>query len=274
MQELKRKDGSGSCQRNRRCSDWLLQAILVLIFCISACVVYHHLVDIPKENREMTKQLKEEFPGETLPEDLSPKDQPAGEKSILKPLIDLVSLQEQYPDVRGWLTIPDTGIDYPVLQGSADEPEYYLRRNYKGDLDINGSLFLQWNCDVREGENLVVYGHNMNSGVMFGNLDKYAAYDYCEAHPTVLLQTADGVSAYTIVAVLKADVSMFPFQQVSFQEPDGLFSYVMQAKSLELFDNGEILAADDIKQVLTLVTCSYEWDGARNIVVAIGKQDI
>lgn len=73
----------------------------------------------------------------------------------------------------------------------------------------------------------------------------------------------------TVVAVLKADVSMFPFQQASFQEPDGLLSYLTQAKRLQLFDNGKILAADDVKQVLTLVTCSYEWNGARNIVVAV-----
>lgn len=79
----------------------------------------------------------------------------------------------------------------------------------------------------------------------------------------------DTASVYTVVAVLKADVSMFPFQQVSFQEPDGLFSYIAQAKALELFDNGKNPAADDVKQVLTLVTCSYEWNGARNIVVAV-----
>lgn len=50
---------------------------------------------------------------------------------------------------------------------------------------------------------------------------------------------------------------------------DGLLSYLTQAKRLQLFDNGKILAADDVKQVLTLVTCSYEWNGARNIVVAV-----
>ena len=46
--------------------------------------------------------------------------------------VDLSSLQVQFPDVQGWLTIPDTGIDYPVLKSSVDDPEYYLRRNYKG----------------------------------------------------------------------------------------------------------------------------------------------
>ena len=269
MKKTGKRDGNDNSSRHPAGAHWILQLLLLLIFCISAGFLYYHMVAIPKENRELAETLKEDFPGEQLPEDPSKEEQPAGEKNTMQPLVDLAALQDQYPDIRGWLTIPDTGIDYPVLQGSADDPEYYLHRNYKGEQDINGSLFLQWNCDVREGENLIIYGHNMNSGVMFGNLDKYASSDYCEAHPTVLFQTVDGVSSYTVVAVLKADVSMFPFQQASFQEPDGLLSYLTQAKRLQLFDNGKILAADDVKQVLTLVTCSYEWNGARNIVVAV-----
>lgn len=269
MQKAGKRDGSGDSCRYQAFIRWMLQLLLILVFCTSAGILYYHMVAVPEENRELAETLKDDFPGEHLPEETSGEGQPAGEKSSVPPLVDLAALQEQYPDVKGWLAIPDTGVDYPVLQGSADEPEYYLRRNYKGESDINGSLFLQWNCDVREGKNLVIYGHNMNSGVMFGNLDRYASYDYCKEHPTVLFQTMGGVSVYTVVAVLKADVSMFPFQQVSFQEQDGLFSYIAQAKDLELFDNGENPAADDVKQVLTLVTCSYEWNGARNIVVAV-----
>lgn len=269
MQKAGKRDGSGDPCRYQAFIRWMLQLLLILVFCTSAGILYYHMVAVPEENQELAETLKDDFPGEHLLEETSGERQPAGEKSTVPPLVDLAALQEQYPDVKGWLAIPDTGIDYPVLQGSADEPEYYLRRNYNGESDINGSLFLQWNCDVREGENLVIYGHNMNSGVMFGNLDRYASYDYCKEHPAVLFQTMDGVSVYTVVAVLKADVSMFPFQQVSFQEPDGLFSYIAQAKALELFDNGKNPAADDVKQVLTLVTCSYEWNGARNIVVAV-----
>ena len=269
MQKAGKRDGNGNPCRYQAVIHCMLQLLLVLVFCTSAGILYYHMVAVPEENRELAETLKDDFPGEHLPEETSGEGQPAGEKSTVPPLVDLAALQEQYPDVKGWLTIPDTGIDYPVLQGSAGEPEYYLRRNYKGESDINGSLFLQWNCDVREGENLVIYGHNLNSGVMFGNLDRYASYGYCKEHPSVLFQTIDGVSVYTVVAVLKADVSMFPFQQVSFQEPDGLFSYIAQAKALELFDNGKNPAADDLKQVLTLVTCSYEWNGARNIVVAV-----
>lgn len=151
MQEIKRKAGNDNHHKQ---AYRLVLAVLALIFCISAGVLYHDLVAVPEQNRQMTEQLKEEFPGEALPREPSPTGEPAGEKS-LPPLVDLAALQEQYPDVKGWLSIPDTGIVIPVLQSSKEQPQYYLRRNYKGEYDINGSLFLQWDCSVSDGENLV-----------------------------------------------------------------------------------------------------------------------
>jgi sortase B len=61
---------------------------------------------------------------------------------------------------------------------------------------------------------------------------------------------------------------MFPFQQTQFAGTDGIMDYVSQAKALQLFENG-VSASGDTGQVLTLVTCSYEWENARMIVVAV-----
>lgn len=79
--------------------------------------------------------------------------------------LDLASLQAQYPDVQAWLSIPGTRVDYPVLQSSMENPEYYLRRNYKGEWRTAGSLFLQSDCRL-SGKTLIVYAHNMNDGSM------------------------------------------------------------------------------------------------------------
>ena len=126
---------------------------------------------------------------------------------------------------------------------------------------------LQADCILGESGNLTIYGHNMNSGAMFGNLDQYASYDYWKAHPRVFFQTPGGMEEYRIAAVLKADVSMFDFQRTSFQSPQELEAYVAQAKALSLFETG----VDGIgcEKTLTLVTCSYEWKQARNILVAV-----
>ena len=153
------------------------------------------------------------------------------------------------------------------MQSSREDPEYYLWRDYRGNYDINGSLFLQADCILGESKNLTIYGHNMNSGAMFGNLDRYASYDYWKAHPRVFFQTPEGMEEYRIAAVLKADVSMFDFQQTSFHSPQELEAYAAQAKALSLFETG--VAGAGCETTLTLVTCSYEWKEARNILVAV-----
>lgn len=69
--------------------------------------------------------------------------------------------------------------------------------------------------------------------------------------------------------VMKTDVSAFPYQQAEFAPEDDLLAYVRQAKALGLFETG--VSCDDTMQALTLVTCTYEWEGARNVVVAVKK---
>ena len=241
----------------------LFQTVCLAALFLSAGFLLYHMVYLPMENKKLVAELKGNFPEPEAPgaSGSEKKDQPAGRKCPVA-AVDLVSLREQYPDVQGWLTIPDTGIDYPVLQSEQENGEFYLKRNYKKEYDINGSLFLQADCKVSESRNLIIYGHNMNSGAMFGNLDQYSSYEYWKAHPRVFFQTPEEMEEYRIAAVLKADVSMFDFQRTSFQSPQELEAYVQQAKALSLFETG----VDGIgcEETLTLVTCSYEWKQARN----------
>lgn len=217
----------------------MLQAALCGVCILSAALLYQDYVTVPRKNRELVGALKTCFPEELPPGggSLGQKEEQAGRETEVS-AVDLRSLQSQYPDVRGWLTIPESGIDYPVLQSSPEEPEYYLRRDYRGNYDINGSLFLQADCILGESGKLTIYGHNMNSGAMFGNLDQYASYEYWKAHPSVFFQTPEGMEEYQIAAVLKADVSMFDFQQISFQNQREAEAYVEQAKELALFETG------------------------------------
>ena len=255
-------------KRKKKNKLWMLQAVLCAVCILSAVLLYQDYVVIPSQNRELVEELKTCFPDDIPTGGGSPgeKEEQAGREPEVS-AVDLRFLQSQYPDVRGWLTIPESGIDYPVLQSSPEEPEYYLRRDYRGNYDINGSLFLQTDCILGESKNLTIYGHNMNSGAMFGNLDRYAAYDYWKAHPREFFQTPEGMEEYQIAAVLKSDVSMFDFQQASFHNPKELEAYAAQAKALSLFETG--VTGAGCETTLTLVTCSYEWKETRNILVAV-----
>ena len=75
-------------------------------------------------------------------------------------------------DCIGWLTIPDTLIDYPVMY-HPEEVNYYLKRDFFREYSANGSLFLSENCSLKDCDNLIIYGHHMNSGKMFAALEGY-----------------------------------------------------------------------------------------------------
>ena len=98
-----------------------------------------------------------------------PEAERFGALPFSEPLLDLEAMQKQYPDLRAWLTIPGTCVDYPVLQSSSAQPEYYLRRDINGKWRMAGSLFFQSDCQP-QSRNLVVFGHNMTDGTMFGSL--------------------------------------------------------------------------------------------------------
>ena len=130
-------------KRKKKNKLWMLQAVLCAVCILSVVLLYQNYVVIPRQNRELVEELKTCFPEDIPPGGGSPgeKEEQAGREPEVS-AVDLRSLQRQYPGVRGWLTIPEVGIDYPVMQSSREDPEYYLRRDYRGNYDINGSLFL------------------------------------------------------------------------------------------------------------------------------------
>ena len=255
-------------KRERRRKIIVVLCGITAVSCFGYFGVYSYFAERTEMDYESLSQLK----GSSNLTSYAPTQRPmihrTQEENIeLTVLEEYQTLYNKNKKMVGWIKIEDTEIDYPVMQSSREDPEYYLRRDYRGNYDINGSLFLQADCILGESKNLTIYGHNMNSGAMFGNLDRYASYDYWKAHPRVFFQTPEGMEEYRIAAVLKADVSMFDFQRTSFRSVQELEAYTAQAKALSLFETG--ITGAGCETTLTLVTCSYEWKEARNILVAV-----
>lgn len=190
---------------------------------------------------------------------------PAGERPETAAL-DFAALRADYPDIRAWLTIPDTVVDYPVLQSSASDPEYYLRRNYKGEYRMAGSLFFQADCSL-DGKALVVYGHNMADGTMFGCLTKYLDAAYCGEHGQITLQTTDGVRQYTVAAVLETDIGQIPFNRTVFADDADFLEHTRILLDSAQIKTGVPITADS--RLLALVTCSYAGPDVRIVVVGV-----
>ena len=101
---------------------------------------------------------------------------------------DFDALNQLNSDCIGWVRIPDTGIDYPVMH-TPDEPEKYLNKNYDGYFSYSGVPFLDARCTTYN-TNMIIYGHNMRSGDMFGDLDLYRTHDYLMKNPIFKLHSA------------------------------------------------------------------------------------
>lgn len=211
----------------------------------------------PRLTAQEAQDLKTQFT--TIPTDDLSGEGPAGKEESQ---LDFKALQTRYPDVKGWLTIPGTVVDYPVMQSSAQDPEKYLRQNYDMKWRMAGSLFFQYDC-MPDSRNLVVFGHNMNDGTMFAVLKKMADPKFRQEHPTAVLQTADGTHEYRILTALTTDTTQLPFNRTQFAGDEDFLSF---AGSM-LAGTGYTTQAGD--RLLTLVTCAYTWDGARTVVVAV-----
>lgn len=224
-----------------------------------------------KENElnDSLRQIHEitELPDRTKDRDDSTEGAGSGETAIDA---GLLALHEENPDCIYWITIPDTVVDYPVMYRPQDK-DYYLRRDFYGDALSSGTLYLDEDCDPDRGDNLIIYGHHMNSGSMFAVLDEYKSSDFYEAHPLVELQTLHGEETYRIMAVFTTpvytgnDFAYYEFTNTGKKEEYDAF--VEECQSRSLYDTGVTAAYG--QRLLTLSTCEYSQKNGRMVVVAV-----
>ncbi len=179
------------------------------------------------------------------------------------------ALYEENRDLVGWLKIDGTMVDYPVLQ-RADE-EYYLTRDFYGNANANGQLILDAQCDpFKPDVNLVISGHDMKSGKMFGTLQRYASERFGEQHPIIEFDTLFWRGRYRLVAAfqtwdyLKREDGFRYNVDISYRLE--LINYLEALDQIMLYDTGVAVEFGD--QLITLSTCSTQMDDGRFVVVA------
>ena len=94
------------------------------------------------------------------------------------------------PDVIGWVTVPGTNIDSPIVQAHSDDPEYYLHHDVYGKYNVYGCPYLDAGCEAEgfKSYNSVVFGHHMNDQTVFSAFSKYTDADFAKSNNKVLLQ--------------------------------------------------------------------------------------
>ena len=175
-------------------------------------------------------------------------------------------------DMVGWLVIPGTNIDYPVMWTPLDE-SYYLYRDFNKKNNNNGSLILDTDsCLDPLTTNLIIHGHNMKSGAMFGTLTDYEDEAYYNDHKQIIFYTKDCQKTYEIIAVFRSQVykksddvfKFYKFFQADSQEEfDDFYENI---KELSMYDTG--VTAEYGDNFITLSTCVYHVKNGRFVVVA------
>lgn len=181
------------------------------------------------------------------------------------------TLYEKNKKLIGWLKIDDTIIDYPVMQTSNNE--YYLEHNFNQEYDKNGSLFLDCDCSIYpRSTNLIIYGHHMKSGQMFGQLQKYAKESYGKEHSVIQFDSIYEKATYQVMYVFRSQVYneddlVFKYYQfINANSEEEFNSYMKEMEAMSLYDTGVTASFGD--SLLTLSTCDHSQTDGRFVVVA------
>ncbi len=171
----------------------------------------------------------------------------------------------------GWLKIDDTNIDYPVMQTGNNE--YYLDHNFNQEYDKNGSLFLDKDCNAAfPNTNMIIYGHHMKTGNMFGNLNYYSKESYYKEHPQIRFDTIYEEGLYDIMYVFRSriyneeEIVFKYYQFFDVTSEDEFYSYMEEMAKLSLYDTGVMASYGD--RLITLSTCDSSEEDGRFVVVA------
>ncbi|SKB72636.1 sortase B [Lachnospiraceae bacterium] len=202
----------------------------------------------------------------------------SGEKRKLYILQQYQELYNLNKNLVGWIKIEGTKIDYPVMKSINGNGEYYLDHNMDQEEDRNGTLFMDDACDViRPSENWIVYGHNMSSGLMFGELDSYKSESFYKNHPKVQFDTIYETGTYDVMFAFQSHVfqdTEIAFKYYQFIDPASsqeFYSGIEEMRAASYYDTGVTAKYGD--RLLILSTCDYDESNGRFVVVCVREDD-
>ena len=247
--------------------------IVLLIICVGVfCYAGYTLISKQleyKASEDFYNGLSEKYTSTSVSKPSSAPTAAATEETIeLDPEIspkstDWNTLLADYPDIVGWIYLPGTNIDYPVAK--YDDNSYYLNRQLDGSYNSGGTLFVEClNQSDFSDDNTMIYGHHMNDGSMFAKLIDYSYQDYYNEHPVMYLNTPTMNYRVELFAGFVTSASSDVYT-ITLGDDDSWNAYIESAVSQSKFESAADVKAGD--RILTLSTCTYEYDDARFVVL-------
>lgn len=241
--------------------------LAIAFFCIAVFSGYH-LAGILAEYRqgtqvydELTKYVNSEPVGTPDPE----TETAPNHEGIVWPEVDFEALKAVNEDVVGWIYLEGTEINYPVVRG--DDNSYYLDKLYDGTTNGSGSIFMDFRNEPNfVDKNNILYGHSMNNGSMFTAIKRFKNQSYYDEHPYALLMTPDQNYKVEFFTGYIANVEQDAWDYY-FDSDEDFQHWLDSSKSKSTFASTITPVIED--EILTLSTCTYEFDNARYVLVGV-----
>lgn len=240
----------------------VVMMVLIGIACVSGYMIIRYYMDAAK-TKVGFHDLARQIVSPTGEEDIDS----ASQTSVWTVDTQYGKLFAQNADMVGWLSIPDTTIDFPVMHTPEDE-EYYLRKNFSKEYSEDGTPFVAANCAVDPAsDNIIIYGHNMYSGNMFAPLASYKEKSFYDSHKKIYFDTTVGFGTYEIVGMFKVDINEFEYYRfINAADQTAFDEFMNKVKALSYYETGVSASYGD--KLITLSTCDNAEDTGRYVVVA------
>jgi len=226
--------------------------VLAFVFIVVICYSGYRLWDIQADYRE-----------EKAVHNAVLEYRPRQDDTVNQNVIDL---KAEYPDAAGWLTIPNTSIDYPFVQSK--DNDYYLRRDINGSYATAGTLFLDYRCNQDfTSQNTIIYGHHMKNGSMFGGLRFFNERAFFDANRQGTIYLPSNTLA----------LEFFAYLVINPNTEEELYSTVLKETYHDYVRQNARHCLDidmaEGDRIVTLSTCSYEFENARMVLLAKVKAE-
>jgi len=200
-----------------------------------------------------------------------------------------IELYEQNPDIIGWIRIPGTEVDYPVVQSPFSDWDYYLNRDFYGEHDLHGIPYIWPQHDIIEDDLIFIFGHNMRDGSRFADVINYFDYDFFEDHPVIEFYTLYEEGRFEVAFAFQvfvvenvnqyyyhpqrgtADQVEFPYTFVtSWEDEEAFWSFIEKNREHALYDTG--VTVEYGNRIIALWTCLSRISRAHRLVVVAVEQ--
>lgn len=229
----------------------IILAILCLVFLGTGVMLAVTLAGYSRADK-LYEESRQAVTIEEEPSPSPPQDEEAPKEYFPIVTVDFEALWETNPDVIGWIYVPNTRINYPLVQG--EDNSLYVHTGYNLESTSSGSIFMDYrNAPELTDANTIIFGHNMRNGGMFGTLKNYEEQEYFDLNQHVYIFTPERDYKYRLFSAYKTENGSDSYY-IEFSSRERTQEYIENALSQSLVETEISPTSED--RLLMLSTCT------------------